>query len=523
MKAALILCPFFTNGDYPSLGISSINGALLDAGHETSCFDLCWLGYKEAGGEYHLIRQFFGVGIVEDEVVFVLGPELGLYLLFREEDSGYKLELNAGPEIRQAAAMLYLGLRRMAPGWADMILDSSPEAVFFSTYASNVFVSLYLAKHIRQREPGLPIIFGGPGSSLPEMQDFILETGFVDAVIAGEGELTVKELCSDFKRSMAEGIPGLAVSGRGAVDFTPRPLVKDLDSLPDIRHDGLPGPGLDYEAYQSNRPNRYLTPFFEGLPLASTRGCVNRCAYCSESAYWARFRQRRPDKVVEQLERLKSRLGETRFLFSESAFNGNPGWLRSFCDTAGSLDFKPVFSSLLIGDRRVDESLAQAMYNAGFRYAVLGVETFSASIRERMNKRASEQEIFSSILALSRAGINVKVNLLVGFPGETEQEFEASIRNMEKWAALGQDERGQGRVHWDVGHTVRIEAYSALYNDPERYGIKLTPIKHSLPEKYSRLEKPLSRISYRWTMDLDRDTVKNRSARMKEVAINIMK
>jgi hypothetical protein len=524
MKAALILCPFFTNGDYPPLGIASINGALRDAGHETACFDFCWLAYREGEGEFHLIRQFFGVGVVSDEVVFVLEPELGLSLLFREDESsrpfgpGFTWRLSADPEVKRAAGMLYLGLRQMMPGWAEQVLAEKPDAVFFSTYASNVFISLYLAKQIRKLREDLPVIFGGPGVSLPEMQEFILSLGLVDAVVVGEGELTVRELCSDLKKNLQAGVPGLAIRSNGSVSFEPRALAKDLDSLPSSSFEGFPLPGLGYEAYKSNRPNRYLTPFFEGLPVASTRGCVNRCAYCSETAYWARFRQRKVDTLIEQIRGLHERFGETHFLFSESAFNGNPGWVKKFCEKANSLPFQPVFSSLLIADRSIDEALASMMYQAGFRYGVLGVETFSRAIRERMNKSAVEEEIFSSILALTRAGIHVKANLLVGFPGESDEEFETSLRQIERWAGLSREDRGPGTLYWDAGHRVRLEAYSGLFHHPERYGITILPREIPLPDRLSYLKKPLSKMMFRWSMSLDKDTIQRRSERMKEAA-----
>jgi len=529
MKAALILCPFFTNGDYPALGIASINGALRDAGHETACFDFCWLAYQEGQGEFHLIRQFFGVGIVSDEVVFVLEPELGLYLLFREDEPsrssepGFTLKPGADPEIKRAAGMLYLGLRQMVPEWAERVLDENPDAVFFSTYASNVFISLYLARQIKKRRPDLPVIFGGPGVSLPEMQEFTLGLGIVDAVVVGEGELTVRELCSDLKRNLLSGVSGLAIRGSegsaesGSVVFEPRALVKDLDSLPSISFEGFPLPGLGYSAYKSNRPNRYLTPFFEGLPVASTRGCVNRCAYCSETAYWSRFRQRKVENVIEQIRGLHERFGETHFLFSESAFNGNQGWVKEFCEKAGSLPFQPVFSSLLIADRSIDEVLAGMMYQVGFRYGVLGVETFSRTIRERMNKRADEDEIFSSILALTRAGIHVKANLLVGFPGESNEEFETSLRQIERWAGLSREDRGPGSLYWDAGHRVRLEAYSELFHHPKSYGITISPREIALPDRLFYLRRPLSKILFRWSMSPDSETIQKRSARMKEV------
>jgi hypothetical protein len=518
MKAALILCPFFTNGDYPPLGLASINGALRDAGHETSCFDFSWLAYKEWQGEFHLIRQFFGVGRVEDEVVFVLEPELGLYLLYKEDTPDFSWRLSFDPQVKQAAVMLYTALRQMAPDWADRVIEEKPDAALFSTYASNLFINLYLAKKIRSKKPDLPIIFGGPGVSMPEMQEFVLSAGWVDAAVAGEGELTVSELCADLKDNLESGVPGLALMKDDSVVIEPRPLVKNLDSLPRPDFTGFPMPGLSYEAYKDNRPNKYLTPFFEGLSIAGTRGCVNRCAYCSETAYWSRFRQRRHENVIEEIQKLHDLYGETHFLFNESAFNGNPKWVGKFCEKAQSLSFDPKFCALMIADRSVDDELAKKMYGTGFRHATLGVETFSRPVRERMNKGKSGDELFASILALTRAGINVKANLLVGFPGESQDEFEASLVYMKQWADMPKNDRGPGTLYWDAGHTVRLEAYSEFFHHPEKYSISMSPYEIPLPDSLSHLKNPLSKILRRWSMPLDRTTVLERSGRMRKMA-----
>ena len=516
MKLALVYCPFFTNGEYPPLGLACINAALRQAGHETVCFDFCWFAARKCEQEMHLIREFFPLARVKDEVVFALAPELGLFLLYGEDAKRFQWRLAYDGDYKPAAVALCLSLWNLVPRWASLVLAQNPEAVFFSTYSSNYFLSLYFAKQIRKLRPGLPLIFGGPGSSLPELREFALSTGLVDGLVCGEGEMTVTELCADLGGNLAEGVPGLAVRKKGTTVYEPRELAPDLDALPRPDFQGLPFPGAPFSAYNREAAGNYLA--HGGFPVYSTRGCVNRCAYCSESVYWKKFRQRGVENVIGEIASIREQYRESRFAFGDSALNGRPGWLEQFCDRLGPSPSRSVFWSYLIPDKSINDELAQKMFRAGFANVSLGVETFSATIRKRINKGMDGDQLFAVLPALTRAGVNVVAHLLAGFPGETEDEFETSVGYIEKWNRLPASERGPGKLYWEAGHRVRIEAYSRFYTRPDQYGIKIFPYQIPLPEELSRLREPLSGILLKWRHGVDEQTFQKRSRRMKQIA-----
>jgi hypothetical protein len=516
MKTALVYCPFFTNGDYPPLGMACINGALREAGHETKGFDFAWLLSHESPEEFHLTREFFAINRVQDEVVFALAPELGLFLVFGEDDRKFKWQLSYEPEFKPAAIALIMSLWHKMPGWADQVLASNPDAALFSTYSSNCFSSLYLAKLLKKKRPDLPIIFGGPGASLPALGEFILTTGFVDALVMGEGEVTVAELCSDLKKNLENGIPGLAILKDGKMTFQPRPPAPDFDAIPAPCFDALPFPGREFRAYRQG--GMFSGHAWEGFPISSTRGCVNRCAYCSESAYWRGFRQKRPELVVAEMQEIFSRYGETTFAFSDSSLNGRPGWLGEFCAALKNLSFQPRFWCYLIPDQSVSAELARTMFGAGFKDVTLGVETFSASVRERIHKGLGGEEIFNAVLNLTRAGINVTANVLVGFPGETDREFEESMDYLRRWNKMKQAERGPGNLHFEAGHRVRIEAYSRFFQHPEKYGLRITPYEIPLPESLAQFRPTLAKILLRAESSVDEKTLLRRCKKMRELA-----
>ncbi|MFO8058287.1 MAG: radical SAM protein [bacterium] len=515
MKPALIICPFFTNGDWPPLGIACVNGALREAGEEPVCFDLNYQALQEFPAELNLYRQLVNMGHAGEQVVFVLRPELLISFLYREDHPG--LKWGVGPEEQPAAASLYLGLKWAVSRQADHILAHRPEAFLFSTYISNLLWSMMLARELKARSPGTPIIFGGPGVGLPEVQGFVLGAGFADALVAGEGERTVVDLCRGIGEGRYRETAGVATLADGAVRLSPR-TPGFLSELPSPSFTGFPLPGLEVADYAANRPNPFRTPFFTGLPVYSSRGCVNRCAYCSESAYWKSFRFREPEAVFRDLARLSEEHREDHFLLGDSAVNFKHDWLRSFTGllSGSGLDLK--ICAYMFADPALDRDMAESLFKAGFRYVTLGIETFSGRLRNKINKRYDGDDLFRPICALTGAGIHVKANLLVGFPGETEEDLEDSLRYIKRWRELSDSERGPGTLYWDAGHPLRLEAYSDLYNRPAEYGIRLiqdtTP---SLPDEMQHLYPFIRPFFQKWTTPARAELIA-RSNLMQELA-----
>ena len=100
---------------------------------------------------------------------------------------------------------------------------------------------------VKERFPNLPAVIGGWFASVrPDLQ---LETGFYEAVIMGQGELTFR----DVVRAIDAGEPlddieGLALMRDGQVIKTPRRAVADWAEIPDV-----PWHLLDIEPYKQHQ------------------------------------------------------------------------------------------------------------------------------------------------------------------------------------------------------------------------------------------------------------------------------
>ena len=299
----------------------------------------------------------------------------------------------------------------------------------------------------------------------------------------------------------------------------PREPVPLID-LPRPSFDGFPLPGRALADYARNRPHPFMTPFFRGWAVYCSRGCRNRCAYCSETAYWKTHRVLDAARVADEVRRRPADEADGRryVLFGDSAINGSRRWMDEFVGLMNADPSPPIMCGYMIATPELDADLGRGIYRAGFRYVTLGIESFSARISKSMNKPHGGDELFDAILALTRAGVNVKTNLLVGFPGETEADYRESLSYIRRWRDLPRADRGPGWIYFDAGHPVRLEGYSRMYNEPDRYGIAISPRDPPpLPAGLDRLAGPLAAMFLRWTA-AGREETGRRSAEMKAEA-----
>src|SRR5262252_4104399 len=88
-----------------------------------------------------------------------------------------------------------------------------------------------IATAVRNGSPNLPVIFGGWHPSL--LPDQTLNETFVDAVVRGQGELTLLEVAEALteKRSI-QSIAGLSSKSAGRKQHNPERQIERLESLP---------------------------------------------------------------------------------------------------------------------------------------------------------------------------------------------------------------------------------------------------------------------------------------------------
>ena len=486
MRVALTILPTFTDKSIP-LGLACINGALREAGHGVQVYDFDYLLSVEDKDLYWKVHAY-AWGNDARIVNYLGGSDLELILrtVFPDDEWLENLE-KRDPDRRVDIT----SVRSFVAGAARLILSDAPEQVWFSTYVSNIWLSMLAARAIREIDPSIPIGFGGPAIHAAEVQRFLLLNGIVDHCFVGEGEKTAV----DFATS-GQTVDGVATIVNGAYTYRPRKLASKLRELPRPDFTGFPFPQSDIRAY--------LRRSFEGLPVSFSRGCVEKCSFCAESNIWQRFRTKDHGEIIEELSDLQQRYGISLFYNCDSLVNFTAEWLGGLCDAICAADFNCAFSFAFVRGTRLPQWLAEKMVRAGFTRTVVGAEHGSQRMLDRMHKGTSQTEIEQVICDTAAAGLSVRVGTIVNFPGETIHDVLEEIALFKRIddTLLASGVPSDQLPQRSLANSFRLEPCTRIVENPGQHGIRIS----SLPNPLDRDPPGLAELLKGWDYSQPQDT-----------------
>ena len=278
-----------------------------------------------------------------------------------------------------------------------------------------------LCRAIKNRLPEQPILIaGGHVAALPEKT---LREEAVDFVCNGEGPITIEQLLQALNAASAANlsqVAGLVWRENGHVrqNASP-PLIKDLDA--DLHGNVwhmLPMPKYRAHNWQCFGNLNSRQPY---ASIYTTLGCPYKCSFCCINAPFGtnRYRMRKPEKVVEEIEHLYNTYGVKTFKIIDEMFVLNDKHVEGICSLlaakpyAHELNFWAYARVDTVKPERLD--LLRA---AGIRWLALGIESGSEHVRDGAEKSLDEEDIVNIVKAIQNAGINVIGNYIFGLPDD---------------------------------------------------------------------------------------------------------
>jgi hypothetical protein len=168
------------------------------------------------------------------------------------------------------------------------------------------------------------------------------------------------------------------------------------------------------------REKKYI---FDILPFRLKHGCIwAKCNFCSLARGWnSGYKERNPQKVVEEIEALNNRYRPQMMVCSDNSINGDN--LLDFCRYFDKLK-KPwvAMARADLSDREI-----AALQESGCRLIYFGLESGSDRVLNRLNKGVSSAQASDFIKKLHDNNIKPVPSLMVGTPGETENDFGQTI------------------------------------------------------------------------------------------------
>lgn len=288
----------------------------------------------------------------------------------------------------------------------EQIAKRQPDAIFTLVGAVSVDEDAAFLKALRTRHPQITLI--GSGDVLREHGSQWIETGLLDAVAL--------DFSTDGAVRFAQGERTALHDMMFKVDGK---VVKTADSAGKTIAVGLPPHDLFHKL-----PYRF--PFAQHTPFASMLtdyGCPYKCSFCIMSQL--HYHARPLDEIAEELAHLQN-LGIREFALWDQTFAISKPRALQFLDLLPSGKDRFGWTCFTRPDC-LDGELAQAMADKGCHTVIMGVETAKADTLDAIHKDFTTTDMQAAFTDCRTAGLETVATVIVGLPGETETDIEATM------------------------------------------------------------------------------------------------
>jgi hypothetical protein len=122
-----------------------------------------------------------------------------------------------------------------------------------------------------------------------------------------------------------------------------------------------------------------------------------------------------------------TRWGATRFEFNDSLFNGHIRVLETLCDLIIADGMRISWGGQGVIRAEMSPRLLAKLRRAGCGFVTYGFESASQRVLDLMKKNVDMSVAARVVRDTHAAGIGQKLNLMFGFPGETEADFRSTL------------------------------------------------------------------------------------------------
>jgi len=291
-----------------------------------------------------------------------------------------------------------------------------------------------LLEDIKQLLPHIPIVCGGEHiTAEPEFS--MTDCEAIDYCVLGEGEEILVDLINHLNEGVGlEGVSGIAYRDNAHIRFNERrKRITAIDNIPLPRWDLVPiGNYLDKEKSFGVNKGR-------SMPLLATRGCPFKCTFCSSPNMWTtRWIARNPELVIREIEEYIRIYNATNFDFYDLTAIVKKEWILQFARLI--IDKKLNISWQLPSGTRseaIDQEVCHLLYESGCKNLSYSPESASVTVLRRIDKKIDLEKLTNSIKSAVKCGLNVKVNLIFGFPQETHKDILDNLKYILKLSFIG--------------------------------------------------------------------------------------
>jgi anaerobic magnesium-protoporphyrin IX monomethyl ester cyclase len=315
------------------------------------------------------------------------------------------------------------------------IAENDFDVVGFTMIYSSDLQNLYrFARIVKEVRPATTVIAGGLHASIYAerfLKDAVADGApFIDFVLRGEGEIRL----GDFLRNLGDGkidlnADGLAGWHRGTLFVNPQfARVEDLDALPFPAYHKVP-----MERYFAH--NVPFSPYPRGkrvMQLYTSRGCPVGCTFCASTNFAKKYYARSVDNVIAEIQHYKDTYGADEIQFADDNLTFDRKRATALFDRMAALQL-PWCTPNGIMVNTLSADLVDRMVRSGLYQITLSLDSGSAkTLKEQHRKPVDLTRVPDLMAYLDTLGVLMHGTLVVGMPGETEEQIRDGFAFVEQ-------------------------------------------------------------------------------------------
>lgn len=317
---------------------------------------------------------------------------------------------------------------------AQKVVDLNPLLAAVIVYGSqpsastqNMTIAGKICKAIRNVLP-IKIALGGlHPTALPTQT---LQDESVDFVIAGEGHITLRELCVRLRSNASDfsNVPGLwYYDQNGKISSAPlAEITSDISSI-------LPVAAWDLLPMQKYKAHNWhcFDHIDQRMPYAAiytSLGCPYNCIFCCINALFGKsgIRYRKPEIVLDEIDLLVTRYNVKNIKIIDELFVLDVRHYIKIVDMLNERNYGLNFWAYARVDT-VNTVQLEKMKKAGINWLALGIESANPEVRDKATKRMHVKDIKQVVRQIQDAGIRVIGNYIFGLPEDTVDTMQQTL------------------------------------------------------------------------------------------------
>ncbi len=408
---------------------------------------------------------------MKNKKILLVNPKPGIDWKYQENDPivGPPVGLlSVGSALRQAGYTVKIidaAVEREHKSLIEEEIRQKPLFVGLSVMTPQVPCAIAIADSIKQKEPDLPIVWGGIHSTLYPEQT--LRDRSIDIVVCGLGEETVVELSQALnnKRDIAE-VEGIGFKQNDRFCFTQeRKFPLDMDVFPCLDY-GL----LDVEKYINRKFEEWNSKWVRTLMIYGSIGCPYRCRFCINSIiHKSRYVYKSAEKMLDEITTLIEKYNISHLNFRDEDFFVNKERVYKLLDGIKSRNLKFTWEAngraSYFNDVYISKEILKRLEECGCMRIGIGAESGVDRVLEMIKKDITTKQIIHSAEISRNSRIVLGYSFMMAIPGETNDEMVTTAKFIINLAK-------KNRHNYIIGPQIyRPYPGSELYNECLKYGL----------------------------------------------------